>query len=233
VAKKSRISKLIGGALAGAGLVAGYIIAIRPRILTWGATREEVDRSLPGDDLVRDAKMKATHAITINRPACEVWPWVVQIGHQRAGWYSYDWLHRLMGVAGSVEDDRRSAEHVLPQLQNLQVGDVVEIAPDMGYNVVEIDPGRAMVLHIAVETETFEPFDPAEELPENHFNSSWTWFLEERSADATRLIVRIRVGYSPSPANALMTHGIMEPGSFIMERKTLLGIKRRVEGAAR
>jgi len=233
MAERSRFSGLIGGALAGAGLVAGYVLAVRPRILTWGATREEVERSLPGDDLVRDAKMVATHAITINRPAHEVWPWVVQIGHQRAGWYSYDWLHRLMGVGGSLEDERRSAEHVLPQLQNLQVGDVVEIAPDMGYNVVEIDPGRAMVLHIAVETETFEPFDPAEEPPDTYFTSSWTWSVEERGRNATRLIVRIRVGYSPSLANALMTHGVMEPGSFIMERKTLLGIKRRVEGSVR
>ncbi len=233
MADKSRFSKLIGGAIAGVGLVAGYVLAIRPRILTWGATKEEVERSLPGDDLVRNAKMEATHAITINRPADQVWPWLIQIGHQRAGWYSYDWLHRLMGIAGSLEHERRSAEHVLPQLQDLQVGDVVEIAPDMGYDVVQIDPGRALVLHIAVETETFEPFDPAGEPPDTYFTSSWTWFLEERGENATRLIVRIRVGYSPSLANALMTHGIMEPGSFVMERRTLLGIKRRVEGVER
>ncbi len=228
---ESRFSKLIGGVIAGAGLVTGYLLAVRPRILTWGATDGEVQRSLPGDDLVRDAKMEATHAITINRTADQVWPWLVQIGHQRAGWYSYDWLHRLMGIAGSVEAEHRSAEHVIPELQDLRVGDVVEIAPDMGYNVVDLDPGRALVLHIAVETETFEPFDPARRLPDNHFTSSWTWFLKEHGENATRLIVRIRVGYSRSLANVLMTHGIMEPGSFIMERKTLLNIKRRVEAS--
>jgi len=228
----SRFLKLVGGVAAGAAAVMGYALAVRPRILTWGASDEEARRPLPGDDLVRDAKMKATHAVTIDRPAEQVWPWVVQIGHQRAGWYSYDWLHRLMGVAGSVEDESRSAEHIIPQLQDLQVGDVVEIAPDMGYKVVDIQPERALVLHIAVEMGTFEPFDPAGEPPDEHFNSSWTWFLEERDANSSRLIVRIRVGYSPSVANALLVHGVMEPGSFVMERKTLLGIKRRAESTA-
>lgn len=227
-----RSSKLLVGAIAGAAAAAGYVLAVRPRILTWGATQDEVARSLPGDELVPNPKMEATHAITIHASAAEVWPWLVQIGHQRAGWYSYDWIHRLMGVAGSMEHPGRSAERILPQLQDLEVGDVVEIAPDMGYNVVEIQPERALVLHIAVETDSFRPFDPREETPANHFNSSWTWFLDERAADATRLIVRIRVGYSPGLANASMVHGVMEPGSFVMERRTLLGIKRRVEAAA-
>ena len=226
---RNRFSKLIVGAFAGAAAAAGYVLAVRPRILTWGATGDEVARSLPGDELVASPKMEATHAVTIRASAPEVWPWLVQIGHQRAGWYSYDWIHRLMGIAGSVEHPSRSAERVLPELQDLEVGDVVEIAPDMGYNVVEIQPERALVLHIAVETDNFRPFDPKEEMPVNHFNSSWTWFLDERAGDVTRLIVRIRVGYSPGLANALMVHGLMEPGSFVMERRTLLGIKRRVE----
>jgi hypothetical protein len=136
-----------------------------------------------------------------------------------------------MGVAGSLEDERRSAEHVISDLQNLQVGDQVEIAPDMGYNVVALEPEQAMVLHIAVDTNTFDPFDPAEEPPDDYFASSWTWFLDRIGGDKVRLIVRIRVGYRPSLANGLMVRGVMEPGSFIMERKTLLGIKRRAEAA--
>ncbi|MGD9030323.1 MAG: hypothetical protein PVG25_10960 [Anaerolineae bacterium] len=232
MAGRGRFSKLIGGAMAGAGLAAGYILAIRPRILTWGATDGEVKRPLLGDDLVRDAKMEATHAITINRPAGEVWPWLVQIGRQRAGWYSYDGLHRLMGIAGSLEDDRRSAEHVLLQLQDLKVGDVVEIAPDVGYSVVDIQPGRALVLNIAVDASIGQPLDPGEEMPARYLASSWTWFLDPIDDDATRLIVRIRMDYNPSLANALMIRAVIEPGSFIMERRTLLGIKERVEGAA-
>jgi hypothetical protein len=232
---KSRLSKLIGGLVAGAGLLVGYALAIRPRILTWGATNEEVERRLPGDDLVRDPQMVSTHAVTIERPPSQVWPWVVQIGHQRAGWYSYDWLHRLMGIAGSVEDESRSAEHVLPQLQDLRVGDEVEIAPDVAYNVVAVEPGRGLVLYVAVDTESlepFDPFDPAVEPLDDYFASSWTWFLDQIGEDKTRLIVRIRIGYSPGLATALMIHGVIEPGSFIMERKTLLGIKRRAEAVS-
>jgi hypothetical protein len=101
----------------------------------------------------------------------------------------------------------------------------------MGYNVVEIQPEHALVLHIAMETDPFRPFDPSEETPSSYFDSSWTWFLDEGAEGATRLIVRIRIGYSPGLPNALMVHGLMEPGSFVMERRTLLGIKRRVEAS--
>ena len=230
--RKGRLRTLVSGAAAGAALIGAYVVAIRPRLLTWGASAAEAERTLPGDDLVPDAKMKATHAITIDAPAADVWPWLVQIGHQRAGWYSYDSLHRLMGIAGSVENEERSAEHVIPELQDLQVGDVIEIGPDMGYKVVEIDPERALVLHIAVEMGTFRAFDPTEETPDDFFTSSWTWFLEALGERQTRLIVRILVDYAPSISQVLMVHGVMEPGSFIMERKTLRGITRRVGSSA-
>jgi len=231
MARREKLSMLLRRAAAGAALVGAYVIAIRPSLLTWGATPEEAERTLPGDELVPEARMQATHAITIRASAADVWPWLVQIGHRRAGWYSYDWLHRLMGVAGSVENQQRSAEHVIAELQDLKVGDVIEIGPGMGYTVVEIDPEQALVLHIAVEMGTFRSLDPAEETPEDFFASSWTWFLEEVGEDETRLIVRIRADYTPTLSQALMVRGVMEPGSFIMERRTLLGIKRRAEAS--
>ena len=73
------------------------------------ATQDEVRRSLPGDDLVPSPKSGYTQAITIRAPKSEVWPWLVQIGYKRAGWYSHDFLHRLVGIAGCVDDERRSA----------------------------------------------------------------------------------------------------------------------------
>lgn len=233
------LPRCVRGAIAGGVVVGGYVLALRPRMLTWGATDAEVEQRLPGDDLVTGAKMEATHAITIGATAAEVWPWLVQIGYQRAGWYSYDWIHRLMGIAGSVDDgsgqpsEHRSAERIIPSLQDLKVGDVVEIAPDMGYDVVEIESERALVLYVAVDTDSFRPFDPAEESPARSFESTWTWFLNETGPASTRLIVRLRVGYTPSVANALLTHSVMEPGSFVMERRTLLGIKRRAEAGVR
>lgn len=229
MARKNRPSKLVRGAIAGVAVAVGYILAVRPWILSWGATEDEKQRTLPGDELVPNPRMEATHAVTIHAPVAAVWPWLVQIGYQRAGWYSYDWLHRLMGVAGSVGNERGSAKRIIPTLQDLKVGDVVEIGPDMGYNVVDVQPGRALVLHVALETGSFRSFDPAVESPANSFQSSWTWFLDETAAGNARLIVRTKVAYTPSLANVLMTHGLIEPGSFVMERRTLLGIKRRAE----
>ena len=233
-----KVSTFIRAAIAGGTAVGGYLLAVRPWMLTWGATDAEVQRRLPGDDLVTDPQMEYTHAVTIRASAAEIWPWLVQIGHQRARWYSYDWIHRLMGIAGSVDDgsgqssEHRSAERIIPSLQALDVGDVVEIGPDMGYNVVEIEPERALVLHVALDVDAFRPFDPAAESPARTLESTWTWFLNQTSPASTRLIVRVRVRYTPTVANVFLVHALMEPGSFVMQRRTLLGIKRRAEASA-
>ncbi len=213
-----------------AGLV--YWLVIRPWLLSWGATDAEVHRSLPGDDLVPYPKINITHAITIRASATEVWPWLVQIGYKRAGWYSYDLIHRVLGCAGSAEDDRRSADRIIPELQHLAVGDSVEIGPGMGYTVAAIEPDRALVLHIRMDMRTWRSFDPAETMPDRYLDSSWVWFLDAVDERTTRLIVRIQQDYNPSLLNALMMRGLIEPGSFVMERKTLLGIKQRAEAAA-
>lgn len=144
--ERRTLLELVRGAVAGAALAAGYVIAIRPRLLRRGAARDEVQRWLPGDDRVRRAKMESARAVTIRCAAVEVWPSVVQIGHQRAGWQSYDWIHRLVGVAGSVEGESRSAEQIIPELQDLRLGEEVKIGPDTAYHVVYIDPGRGLVL---------------------------------------------------------------------------------------
>ena len=129
-----------------------YAFVIRPWHLRRGSTRDEVQRSLPDDDLVPNPKFVWNQAITIHTPAADVWPWLVQIGNQRAGWYSWDGIHRLLGVAGCVDDDRRSANRIIPELQNLKVGDEIRMMPeDMGapgYKVVSIEPDRALVTHI-------------------------------------------------------------------------------------
>jgi hypothetical protein len=89
--KRNTLLGVCGGVLAAvAAAVTAYIIAIRPWHLRWGSTNEEVDLSLPGDDLVPNAKLKATHTITINASPAQIWPWLVQIGQGRGGFYSYD-----------------------------------------------------------------------------------------------------------------------------------------------
>ena len=146
--KIRRIGIGIGIAVGVAGLVA---LVIRLWQLRRGTTGAEVRRSLPGDDLVPYPKCGYTQAITIEASVSEVWPWLVQIGYKRAGWYSHDFLHRLVGIAGCVDDERRSAKRIIPELQDLKVGDVVEIAPGMGYMVTGLVPEQALILHMGMD----------------------------------------------------------------------------------
>ncbi|MGD2177899.1 MAG: hypothetical protein PVG71_08775 [Anaerolineae bacterium] len=196
-----------------------YAFAVRPWHLHRGATKDELQRSLPGDELVPDPKFVWTQAITIDAPVAEVWRWLVQIGNQRAGWYSWDTIHRLLGVAGSVDYENRSADRIIPELQNLQIGDVIRMMPeDMGvpgYTVVSIEPDRALVTHIDDEN-----------------GASWVWVLDPIDADSTRLIVRFRQKWEPGLMGLAIWIGD-ELGSLVMQPKTLSGIKQRAQAAGR
>ena len=209
----STLKKLarIGGVLVLIVTVLGviYVVAVRPWQLHRGATLEEVARPLPGDDRVPDPKFEYTQAITIEAPPEEVWPWLVQIGYHRAGWYSHDWIHRLLGVAGSVDDPRRSADRIVPELQDLAVGDLIEIAPEMGFEVLELEPNRFLL----TVTE----------------DGSWVWVLDPIDADTTRLITRMRGTWPPGLGNALLFGIPNELGSLVMQPKTLRGIQQRAE----
>jgi len=221
----------IGVAVGVAGVV--YALVIRPWQLRRGAAEDEVRRSLPGDDLVTGPKFGYTHAITINASVSEVWPWLVQIGYKRAGWYSHDFLHRLMGIAGSVDDERGSARGIIPELQDLKVGDVVEIAPGMGYAVAGIEPGQALILQSRVDTAKWESLSSSDPLPEKYLASSWAWVLEEIDDETTRLIVRVRTDTNPGLLSTLSAGIPNELGSLVMQPKTLRTLKRRAELSVR
>jgi len=221
----------IGIAVGVAGFV--YALVIRPWQLRRGATEAEVRRSLPGDDLVPDPKCGYTQAITIKAPVSEVWPWLVQIGYKRAGWYSHDFLHRLMGIAGSVDDEQRSAKRIIPELQDLKVGDVVEIAPGMGYGVAGMEPGQALILQSRVDTDKWESLSSSDPLPETYLSSSWVWVLEEIDDRTTRLIVRVRTDTNPGLLSTLSAGITNELGSLVMQPKTLRVLKQRAEMSVR
>jgi len=219
----------IGIAVGVAGFV--YALVIRPWQLRRGATDAEVRRSLPGDDLVPNPKCGYTQAITIRAPVSEVWPWLVQIGYKRAGWYSHDFLHRLMGIAGCVDDERRSAKRIIPELQDLKVGDVVEIAPGMGYVVAGLEPEQALILQSRLDAGKWQSFSSSDPLPQKYLSSSWVWFLEETDEGTTRLIVRVRSDCSPGMLTTLSTRISSELGSLVMQPKTLQVLKQRAEAA--
>jgi hypothetical protein len=211
------------GLLAGAAaIVTGYIRFVRPRTLTWGATPEEVSSPLPGDDLVR-GQYVTTHAITIARPAALVWPWLVQMGYQRGGWYSYDWLERAAGIGDFA--DGGSARRILPDLKSLVPGDTVDLSPNGGFTVVGLEPERSLVLHI--------PMDPLTGGPASNRSRvvlDWTWaFVLQPTEHGCRLIIRVRGDVRPRWL--AFTFPLLDPVHLVMERKMLQTIQQRAEAA--
>jgi hypothetical protein len=122
------------------GAAAAYLLAVRPWQLRWGATDQESDGSLPGDDLIANPDLTATRAITVHVAAEQVWPWIAQLGQGRGGFYSYDALENLVGC------DIHSADQIVPEWQDINVGDQVKLHPEVGLDVAVVEQGRALVL---------------------------------------------------------------------------------------
>lgn len=221
MAEGKLVSKLIGAALAGAAGLAGYTLFVRPRHLKWGTTDDECRKPLPGDELVSNPEQQATHAITINAPVADVWPWLVQIGQTRGGFYSYAWLENLVGC------EMHNADRIVPEWQSLRAGDVVWLHPKAPpLPVLIVEPYRAIVLGSAVEGE-----DPA---VDTIFGSgTWGLYLKEVDEKTTRLIIRNRGAGGSGPLGWFVNYAIFEPAHFVMERKMMLGIKERAEAQAR
>jgi hypothetical protein len=224
---RSRKSPFLIAALAGAAATSAYALVIRPWHLSWGCTPGEIDRALPGDDIVPRPRLNATHAVTIQAPAGMIWPWLVQIGQGRGGFYTYDWLENLFGL------NIHSANSVLPYLQQLTPGDIIPLEPGgTGIPVAELVPQQALVLGGRMDHDS-PGFYPPEALPPgSYMAASWTFYLHPVDAHTTRLIERMRMDWDPpSVKNSLFTHVLLEPASFVMERGMLLGLKRRVEAS--
>jgi hypothetical protein len=150
---RSRSRRLLRTPLVGGALLpwAAYLLLVRPWHSRWGATQEEARRVLPYDHFVPTPLAQTTRAITIDAPAEQVWRWLVQLGQGRGGLYSYDWLENLADL------EVHSVEEIIPELQNLKVGDLVRLAPESmgaeaGWRVAAMESGRTLVLH--------QPADP-------------------------------------------------------------------------
>ncbi len=214
-------------AVVAVGLV--YIFVFLPWQLRQGAANAKLQHALPGDDLVTSPKTGYTQAITINAPKSEVWRWLVQIGYKRAGWYTYDFLHRLVGIAGCVDDERHSAKRIIPELQDLGVGDVIEIAPGMGYSVIALEPEQALITQSILDRDKWESVSNDDALPEKYLRSSWVWFLEAIDEKTTRLIVRVRSDHNPGLLSILSTRIPNAVGRLLMQPRTLSVLKQRAE----
>ena len=184
-----------------------YWFPIRRRMNRWGATPSDLTRVMAGDALLENPTYSGTMAVIVNAPPEYLWPWLVQIGYQRGGLYSYDWLDRLFGYL-----DRPSATRILPEFQNLAVGDRIPLGRGPSWPVAAIEPNRALVLDMR-----------------NLADFEWVWQFGLYPVDEhrTQLVSRSRVRTRSTWAR-LATYAI-EPAGFLMTRRMLLGLKHRAE----
>jgi hypothetical protein len=171
--------------------------------LRWGATAEEVERTLPGDEVVIQPTFNATRALTVTARPADIWPWLLQLGSKRAGFYSYDWRDNT-GIP--------SAEYILPEFQHLSRGDFIPMTPDGKQGMwVKDFKTHEYILWWAKKG-----------------NATWLWQLSPRDGATTRLITRLRVKYEWT-LPWVFYYLLQDVGDIVMMRKCLLGLKRRVE----
>lgn len=192
---------------------------VRPWHENWGATDDEVSGTLPGDELVREPASQGTRAITIDAAPSDVWPWIVQLGADRGGFYSYDWLENLfrLGI--------HSADRIVPEWQRRSVGELVHgnATGTGGWYVMDVRPNEALVL----QTADVRAGRPARREEGFKWEFLWTFALRAGGDGSTRLLVRERVGFGSRLTRLVMAPvGIV---SFLMTRKMLRGVKARAE----
>lgn len=180
-----------------------YMRYVRPWQLRWGSTNAEVARLMPGDEIVENPSFDATRAVTIDAAPEDIWPWIVQMGFGRAGWYSYDWIDNL---------GRPSSMKIHREMQNIEVGDMIPIDPRErhGFRVKGFVPNQWMLWG------------------DRHGKITWCWGLYPIDENSTRLVTRVKVKYDwlhPS----IFFNMIFDVGDIVMMRKCLHGIRDRAE----
>lgn len=233
---------VLGAAVASAGAAIGFSRA-RTEFRTWGIDPADATKQLPGDELVPEAEAVDTRCLDIAAPPRDVWPWLVQMGYGRGGWYSWDQLDMNMP----------SADRIVPELQQLAVGDVVPTHPGGGFEVRVLEPEKALVLYAdralidAQAKAAPTGVDDAsanvratglylEKTMQGDFQASWAFVLEPTPA-GTRLIERFRGHMAPAPAAngevkspPKLAGTMLLFGLFVMVRRQLQGIRDRAEG---
>lgn len=187
-----------------------YWFGVRPAFLRWGASDADLARPMPGDAIVEHPAYQATLAITLNAAPRHVWPWLLQLGYQRGGLYSYDALDRLFGYL-----DRPSATRILPEFQQLAPGDEIPVGRGGGFPVVAVDPQRTLVLGGRGD------------------GFAWVWQFGLYAVDAnhTRLVSK-NIVRTPASVGAWLFMRALEPAAFLMTRRMLIGLKQRAEHLA-
>jgi hypothetical protein len=226
--------KLFVGAVVAISVQAAVGFAMARRLWRrWGIDPIEMDRVLPGDELVPEPTMSDTRGITIDAPPAAVWPWLLQLGYGRGGWYSYDRLDMRGESAGAIR----------PELQHLAVGEVVPTDPDGGFVVRALEPERSLVLFVDDETAATQRGRrrSADAVPAGleasgrfmqtamppRFAVSWAIVLEPMSGGRTRLIERVRGRFGEATPGSRALGPVLGFGVFLMTRRQMLGLAER------
>jgi hypothetical protein len=217
----------VGRRLAGSACVAGvvYAVVLRPRMVRWGASDDEVARSFPGEELVPDGTRAATMAITIEAPPSEVWPWLVQMGWGRAGWYSWDRLDN---------GGRPSAHELHSEWQDLSVGDHLAAWSPGGavnaWEVAALEPERFLGLR-GLSDLRLRVLDPSRPRPPTYTEGLWGFLLVELPGDSTRLIVSGYQTFRPRWLEGFLDFWVYPPLHWPMQVRQFANIKRNVENS--
>jgi hypothetical protein len=195
-----------------------YRLLVLPWMNTWGATAEEIRAPLPGDELVANPVAQTTQAVTIRARPEQIYPWLLQLGVDRGGMYSYDWIENLFGL------NVHTIDYIDPQYQNVQPGDFWGFTPKSsgdgpGVWVIKLDPNRAVIGCFGMRS-----------TPPAPCTGTWQLILQSQSDGTTRLILRARTD-AASPMTGVMGT-VFDPITFIMQRGMLLGFRDRIQAAS-
>jgi hypothetical protein len=230
---------MVGASIAAASWVGYY--SIRRWWATWGVVPDEQARPLPGDELVPEGTNLLTRGITIDAPPEAIWPWLVQMGFGRGGWYSYDQLD-MKGT---------SLEAIVPELQKIAVGDTLPTHPDGGFEVKLVEPNKALAVYLDTKLVQSWQTKPAESISAKQtpglamsgqflgsaspqeFKVEWAWVLEPAGPGRTRLIERTRGWFGEGNLGSKAMMPMLGFGVFVMMRRQMLGLRDRAERLAR
>jgi hypothetical protein len=212
---KTKIVRLVTGALLVVVIVVAAFALLPRWTPTWGATVAEVARALPGDELIERVPSDSTHAATIDAPPEEVWPWIAQMGDERGGFYSYTFIENLLQktMAGG-EAIYHNASRTLPDFQNPQPGDGLVLDSLQVYGV---EPGKWLLA--------------AQESAAGGFDWVWLWHLEPVGTDQSRLLVRMAMRVPGVAGNPIVSR-VTDVGAFVMGQRMIKGLRLRAEGGA-
>jgi proline iminopeptidase len=194
--------------------------------MRWGATDEEISDSYPGSDLIPEGERSPTMAVTIDATPAQVWPWLVQLGGDRGGWYSWDRLDN---------GGRPSATEVHPEWQDLAVGDYVKYwrrnGPVDAWRVAMLEPNRFLGLH-ALYGRRSTPLDPSLPRPKIYIEGLWGFLLTELPGKRTRLIISGYQAVRPAWMKRLVLDWLYVPLVWPMQARMMAVLKRNIERAA-